>query len=257
MSTTNEPQQQPDPGSRRQRLRQEQEQAAKEKRVRSIISYAVLTIGVFALIGGIVWAVMAAGAASKKPTPSASGAVNTTYTVLVGKPEAPVIVDIYQDFICPFCGALERANSADLTALTASGQAAIRIHPMAFLDSASSGTKYSSRAANDLVTVAKAEPSKVMAFNAILYANQPAENSTGLTDAQIAALAKQAGVSQATIDTFTASVNADFVVASTNEAFADGIDSTPTILINGVAFTGDFRTAGPLKTAIQAAVTTK
>lgn len=73
------------------------------------------------------------------------------------------------------------------------GTVLLRIHPMNFLDDASLGTKYSTRAANAFVTVWKAEPDKALAFNKLLFANQPKENTTGLTDAQIAQIASQAG----------------------------------------------------------------
>ncbi|MBA3021689.1 thioredoxin domain-containing protein [Propionicimonas sp.] len=246
-----EPTRQPsDPTSKRQQLRLEQERAAKEQRVRNIITYVAVGLGAIALIGGIIWAVLTYGSQATKPI---AVKVNTEYTVMAGKADAPVIIDIYQDYICPYCGQTEQANSADLDALVASGEAAVRIHPMNFLDDASMGTKYSTRAANALVSVAKAEPDKMMAFNSALFANQPEENTTGLTDEEIALLATQVGVTQATIDTFASLTYADFVTSSTNAAFTDGIQSTPTVLINGTQFEGNLLTAGPLKAAVQAA----
>jgi protein-disulfide isomerase len=245
--------QQPDPGSRRQQLRLEQERVAKEAKVRKIVSFVALGVLGLAVIGGIVWAVMSMGALTAK-NPSSTITVNSTYTVVAGDAKAPVIVDVYQDYMCPYCGEFDRANAADLSALVASGQAQIRLHAMNFLDDASQGTKYSTRAANALVTVFKAEPDKVLAFNTALYADQPAENTPGLTDAQIAERAKAAGVSDATIATFTQLSNADFVTSTTKAAFADGIESTPTILINGTAFNSKaIYTAGALRQAIEAA----
>jgi protein-disulfide isomerase len=245
--------QQSTPGSRRQQLRVEQERAAKEAKIRKIISFAALGVVGLAVIGGIVWAVMSMGAlTAQKPTAAAS--VNATYAVVAGDPKAPVVVDIYQDYMCPYCGEFDRANAADLSALAASGQAQIRLHPMNFLDGASQGTKYSTRAANALVTVFKTEPDKVLAFNTSLYEVQPEENTPGLTDAQIAEQAKVAGVSDATIATFTQLSNADFVNNTTQAAFADGIESTPTILINGTAFNSKaIYTAGALRQAVEAA----
>ncbi len=256
MSKSNSAGQQPDPGSRRQQLRQEQEKAAKEAKIRKIISIAALSVVGVAVIGGIVWAVMSMGTLAK-PTastnPTGSNPVNATYAVTVGNATAPVTVDIYQDYICPYCGDFERANSSDLAALAASGKVFLRLHPMNFLDGASQGTKYSTRAANALVTVFKAEPDKVLAFNSALYAVQPKENTPGLTDAQIAEQAKSAGVSDATIATFTQLSNVDFVNNTTQAAGADGVESTPTVLINGTQFTGNLFTAGPLRQAVEAA----
>jgi protein-disulfide isomerase len=254
MSNQKQPGQQSDPGSRRQQLRLEQERAARDARVRKIASVVSLSVAGLAVIAGVVWAAMSAGSWAPKPTASQSVmSVNATYTVTAGDAKAPVTVDVYQDYICPYCGEFDRANAADLTALADSGQAVIRLHPMNFLDDSSQGTKYSTRAANALVTVAKAEPAKMLAFNTALYADQPAENTSGLTDAQIAERAKAAGVSAATIATFTQLANADFVNNTTQTAFADGVTGTPTILVNGVKFSGNIYTAGPLKAAVEAA----
>ncbi len=246
----NQDRQQSDPGSRRQQLRFEQERAAKEQRVRKVVSYIALGVGAVALIAGLAWAAISSGAFAPKP---AGVGVNADYTVMAGKVDAPVVVDVYQDFICPYCGDFERANSADLVALVSSGQAAVRIHPMNFLDDASQGTKYSSRAANALVTTAKAEPDKMLAMNAALYSQQPEEGTPGLTDAEIATLAQQAGVSQATIDSFAKLSYVGFANSSTAAAFTDGIERTPTVLINGKPFTGNILTSGPLKDAVAAA----
>lgn len=250
MSNKQNPGQPGQPGSRREQLRAEQARAAKEKRVRNIITYVALGLGALVIVGGIIWGVIAATSANKA-TPSAGAAGQ--YTVTVGKADAPVTIDIYQDYMCPYCGQFERTNSGDVAALVADGTAKVQIHPMAFLDDASQGTKYSTRAANALVTVYKAEPDKALAFNSALYANQPAENSSGLTDAQIADIAVKAGVSQTVASSFTSMANASFVADGTNAAFAEGVTSTPTVKINGKQYSGDLYTAGAFKSAVLAA----
>lgn len=208
------------------------------------MSLVALAVGAVAVIGGIVWAALALASLGPKP-------VDARYAVTVGDPKAPVVVDIFQDYICPFCGVSERANAADLTALTNSGTALVRIHPLNFFDDASLGAKYSTRAANALVSVAKAEPDRILAFNAALYTDQPAENTAGLTDTQIAARATAAGVSQATIDTFTQGSYVDFVNFGSQSAWNAGLRRTPTILINGTKFDGNTYIAGPLRQAIE------
>lgn len=242
------PKQASNPSSRRQRLRQEQEQAERQAKNRRNAGYAVIGVIAALVVGLVVWVAVSG---SSKQNISADSA--SEYAVVVGKADAPVVVDIYQDFICPWCGEFERINRADLTSMADTGQARIRIHPMAFLDDASQGTEYSTRAANAFVTVYKAEPDKALAFSEELFENQPAENSTGLTDTKIAELAKKAGVSDATIATFAQLSSADFVAAATKEAFASGVTSTPTVLINGTKFTGNIVAAGELKAAVEKA----
>lgn len=238
--------QKPDPSSKRQQLRAAQEKAAKQEKTRRITLISVVAVIVLAIVGGVTWAVISMNQSKQIQA-------SDVHALVLGKADAPVTVDIYQDFICPYCGEFERANSADISALVDSGQMRLRLHPMNFLDEASLGSKYSSRAANALITVYKAEPDKTLAFNAALFANQPAENTTGLTDDQIAQIATQAGVSAEVVATFTDMANVDFATQSSAEASKDGVTGTPTILIDGKKFSGNILTEGPFRQAVEAA----
>lgn len=243
------PQQASDPNSRRQRLRAEQEKAAREARVRRIITFSGLGVVVIAVVGLVVWGVISATNAAKQTNKG----ISATYAAVIGKDSAPVTLDVFQDFMCPVCGEFEKANSEDVAKLVDAGTIRLRIHPMNFLDDSSLGAKYSTRAANAFVTVWKAEPDKALAFNKLMYTNQPKENTTGLTDDQIAQIAAQAGVSKSVIDTFAKQENAQFPTNATTEAYAAGVTGTPTVFINGTKFTGDLFTAGVLSAAIEQA----
>lgn len=240
--------------TRAQRLREEQERAAREKRIRTIVMISVVGVVALVLIGIVGWTVL--GARAKKQQPVAGvqiaeiGAVQGS-TLVVGKKDAPVTLDVYQDYMCPYCGQFERANRADLQQLVDDGSARLVIHPLAFLDAQSAGTNYSSRAANAAVTVAQYQPDKLLAYNAILYDRQPAEGSEGLSNEQLAELARAVGVDDATIQRFGADETTAFVAWLTDAAFRnDGIKGTPTVKINGKIFGGDLYSAGPLKAAV-------
>lgn len=232
--------------SRRDQLRAQQDKEARERKVRNSITFSILGVALLAVVGTLVWVVINAS----RPSDTIVAGSTDQYAVLVGSDDAPVKVDIYLDFMCPYCGQFERANSADLNAVVEDGSAQLRIHAMSFLDQASQGTKFSTRAANAFVTVGKNEPDKVLAFNNILFENQPEENSAGLSDAQIADFARQAGVSNDTVAQFAAGANNSFVESTTKNAFANGVSGTPTVKINDTKFPGDMYTAGPLKAAI-------
>lgn len=242
--------QRPDPQSNRQRLRATQEQAAKKAKTRKILQFSVLGVVLIALIGGITWAVISLNQGrSKQPTVN----LNTTYTVSIGRADAPVVVDVYQDFICPACGVFEQMNAADIASLVDSGTMQYRMHVINFLDESSMGSKYSTRAANAFLTVAHVQPDKALAFNSALYANQPKEGTTGLTDPEIAQLAASAGVSQKTIAQFANNTYVNVPSQAWDAAQADNVHGTPTVFINGVEFTGDIYSAGPFKQAVEAA----
>jgi protein-disulfide isomerase len=220
-------------------------------------------VGAVVIVGLVVAIVLAViHVAGKGGTPSAQGSdgsaaplvvpagATTGGAILIGKSSAPVRVEIYLDYMCPYCGRFERANGADLQRLLADGTIRVEMHPLAFLDRASSGSRYSTRAANALVTVADGAPDKILAFNQALYANQPDENTPGLSDDEIAKRALDAGVPQAVVDTFGQLKFQPWVAKFNDLAFKGGITSTPTVKINGTLFEGDLYHAGPFTQAI-------
>ncbi|UFU07209.1 DsbA family protein [Ruania halotolerans] len=164
-----------------------------------------------------------------------------------GAPE----VDIYVDFICPFCGDFEEVNGSDVADAAASGDATVIYHPLNYLDGASSGTEYSTRAANAFATVATEAPEQALDFMAAMFANQPAEGSAGLTDEEIAQIAVDAGVPQEAADSISEGTYREWIAVASDQARRDGIGSTPTIQINGDDWDENWQVPGTLLTAIQ------
>ncbi|TCC36376.1 DsbA family protein [Kribbella speibonae] len=179
--------------------------------------------------------------------------VTSDGAIPVGDPGAPVRVTVYFDYMCPACGAFEKANGASLKALAAAGKARLELRPLRFLDPTSLGTAYSTRAANALATVAADSPSNLWAFHSALYAHQPQENSHGLTDAEIARYGEDAGVPSSVTSKFVDGRYAGWI-RKMSDAALPTVESTPTVLINGSEFDGSLMIAGPLTEAIEAAV---
>jgi protein-disulfide isomerase len=157
-------------------------------------------------------------------------------------------IRIYLDYQCPGCKAFEEANHAQLSKWVEDGAATVEFHPIALFDRHSLGTKFSTRAANAAACVANYSPDSFFAFNALMFANQPAEGTEGMTDDQIIVLAKRADViSAGLIETCVKDQNyKTWVNAATARAVAgpipnssvDRVASTPTVIVNGVAYTG-------------------
>lgn len=213
---------------------------------------------ILGLVAAIVFAlVRAAGDADDEP--AAGGNVVTPANVTaddaipVGQADAPVTVEIYYDYMCPACGAFEKANAAELDKLIEAGTVKIELRPMAFLDEQSNGTKYSTRSANAIATVTDGALDKVWDFHTALYAQQPREGSDGLSDDTIAQIATTSGVPSAVVDRFGDRTYDGWVGKSTQAAFDAGVKGTPTVLIDGKVFEGDLFTAGPLTDAIEKA----
>ncbi|SDB93624.1 Protein-disulfide isomerase [Raineyella antarctica] len=237
-------------GSRRQQLAAQAAQAERDRRIRRRVGLTLTLAIVAAVVFAGAW-VGKSYVASRPSADAASG--EDAYTIEVGQATAPVSVEVYQDFMCPYCGRFENANGGQLAQLVEDGTVHLTFHPMSFLDSTSQGSEYSTRSANAFVTAAKADPEHTLALNAALYANQPAEGTAGLTDGQIAQIALGVGVDQTVVDTFADRTYEQWLRNGTKADFAAGITGTPTVKINGQTYDGDLYTPGPLKAAIDAA----
>ena len=242
---------------RTQELHKAQQEAARQQARRRKVVTIIASAVVLALVVAIVWAVVRAAGGNESS--GATGAVvppgNLTSEgrIPVGDDNAPVTVTIFYDYMCPACGAFEAGNSDELTRLVADGTAKVELHPMNFLDPTSNGTEYSTRAANAVATVADGAPDQLWAFHSALYENQPEEGTTGLSDDEIAGIAEEAGVPSEVVDRFVDRTYDRWVDSMNAGANEDGVESTPTVLVNGETFEGDLFTPGPLTEAIESA----
>lgn len=264
----------------REQARVLREQEARRDRRRKIAGIGILSAAGIALVTvvafiviqavrpGIAYSADDAGSITLADTtaPSTAGSnggipVGADGSAGESAADGDVVVSVYFDYMCPYCGQFEAANDAELAALRAEGGVTVEYHPLAFLDAQSSGGEYSTRAGNAALVVADQAPAEFSAFHSLLFENQPEEGTKGLTDDEIADLALEAGVPQDVVDQFTATVAdqpwrtfAPWLAANNNQMVTDlGRLSTPTVLIDGETFTGDLYTTGPLTQAIEAA----
>ncbi|MCU1447275.1 thioredoxin domain-containing protein [Cryobacterium sp.] len=158
-------------------------------------------------------------------------------------------IRVYLDYLCPFCGIFETTNSDQMSQWVESGAATLEIHPISILTSKSAGTQYSLRAANAAACVANWSPDDFFAVNSALFEDQPVEGTAGLSDDELKALVKDAGVS-----TELASINEcidettyrSWVKSATDRALSGpipnsslkAITGTPTVLVNGKQYVG-------------------
>ncbi|MCL2453854.1 MAG: thioredoxin domain-containing protein [Micrococcales bacterium] len=184
----------------------------------------------------------------------------------VGVVAEGVRVDVYLDFLCPYCGLFEQVNGADLQALAAQDGVTVVYHPLAIMDRASLGTFYSTRAANAVGVVADQSPEHFVVFMEALFARgtMPDQGTEGLSDARLAEVAQSVGVPTSVTDQFTSVVEVDgrqvrpfvpWTVASLYAAALamDGQVGTPSVFIDGERWSGDYTTRGTLKAAVEAA----
>jgi protein-disulfide isomerase len=197
--------------------------------------------------------------ASSAPAPSGTkGAVDFDKGfITVGS--GATVVDTFIDPMCPYCGEFEKANGSTLGGLVNDGTITLRIHPLTFLDQASGGSKYSSRASSALTCVAANDPVKTLVFLSALYVNQPREGTSGLSDAELGKLASSAGaassaacISGGDYIGWVQKFNDKALHGGITGADISSIEGTPTVLVDGHVFKGDITSPAALKTFIAA-----
>jgi protein-disulfide isomerase len=154
-----------------------------------------------------------------------------------------VIIDEYVDPMCPFCAQFENTNGELLVAGVESGDITLRVHSLTFLDRLSQGTNYSSRASAALTCQATLNPDQTLEFLSALFANQPPEQTVGLSDTQLAGLATgsvdiigcvEAGHYQGWSQQNTEAALTGPIAGAEIEA----VSGTPTVLVDGAPYTG-------------------
>jgi protein-disulfide isomerase len=158
-------------------------------------------------------------------------------------------VQLYVDYLCPFCGQFEQANGQQLQDWATSGNATVEIHPIAILDRVSLGTNYSTRAANAAFCVADLDPDNFFRMHTLLLSEQPEENTEGLGDEQLSALAERATggvaannlaacISEQRFAGWTSTVTQRALTQPIPNSALASLTGTPTVLVNGVQYQG-------------------
>lgn len=164
------------------------------------------------------------------------------------------VVDIYLDFACPHCADFVAANGEDARAMAESGEITLRVHPRPMLDSMTSPTGYSSRAANAAVCAYAAtggtDPSAWFDAEAALMEEQMTGPS--LDDEQLAQLVLDA-TGQDVLDCVADEVYIPWIRDVVEPEALESTQGTPAIMIDGSLVQIDTAAAGSLRTAVEEA----
>lgn len=180
----------------------------------------------------------------------------------LGNPDAPVTVEIWSDYQCPYC---KRFSDAILPSLiddyVATGQVRVVYREFAFIDRVisldasgapvASGEGDSIRAAE--AAACAADQGRFWEYQAALFANQHGENTGAYSASRLTEIARVAGLDAdrigACLDDGT---HRDEVLGMYQTAVSSGIGSTPTVVVDGRATSiGSY---AELKEAVDAAL---
>ncbi|WP_341925225.1 thioredoxin domain-containing protein [Nocardioides psychrotolerans] len=164
---------------------------------------------------------------------AAAPAGSTEHGVAIGDPDAPHQVVIYEDFLCPYCGQLEAASGDELARLADEGKVYVDYRPFDLLR-----TDYSVDAANAFAVVLDVSgPEVAKTFHDELYADQPAEGGPYPDADWLVAKAVEAGATEDDVRPgIEDGAQEQWVTDATSAAADAGVNSTPTVLLDGRFF---------------------
>lgn len=150
----------------------------------------------------------------------------------LGADDAPVVMVMYSEFQCPFCGKFARDTEPELVErFVDDGTLRIEWRDLPYLGQESVTAAVAGRAA--------AEQGAFWSFAAHLYADQPTPNSGTLTNDHLVGVAQELGLDA---QRFHAAMEDDAILdsvqADVDEAIGLGVTGTPTFFVNGQVIVG-------------------
>lgn len=170
----------------------------------------------------------------------------------LGSPDAPVVMEVFEDFQCPVCARHSLTVEPVLVARYVNNGTLRIVHrDLAFLGNGSAGDE-SVLAASAASCALDQDAYFDMAL--WIYENQDGENRGGFRRERLDQIAERAGLE---MDAYSACMDdpatRTAVEARTREIMGLGINSTPTLRINGGELIVGLQTADALGAAIEAA----
>lgn len=159
------------------------------------------------------------------PRPDAKGTAS-------GNPNAPVKIDVWEDFQCPACRQYtEDAERQVITNYVATGKVYYVFHNFPFIDSGAI-TQESHQAAN--AAMCAADQGRFWDYHDMLFLNWSGENEGAFTDKRLAAFAQALNLDMNAFNScfrenrFKSQIDADLAAGR-----AKGVTGTPSLFVNG------------------------
>ncbi|MDO8731721.1 MAG: thioredoxin domain-containing protein [Actinomycetota bacterium] len=224
----------------------------RERMIRIVGAATVLVV----VIAIIAISVIAKNSASSSPDPAVTATADPNaaipktafptssefaYGVPFGTGSAKVpVLQMWEDFQCPACEAVETSNGEGIRALASSGKVQLIWRPTTFLDT---NLRNDSSLRSTAAWGCAIDAGKTDEYHNTVYANPPANEGDGFTNIQLISFASDSGIEGAALDTFTKCLNAGtylgWAANSTAAFYKSGAQGTPYALLNGVVVPND------------------
>jgi protein-disulfide isomerase len=231
----------------RERLRVQREKEARRARIRRQLMVASGVVVVLAIAIGIALVVNNHTgksdywtAAAKKPLVKPANTTGSDGTaIIIGNKNNKNNLDLYEDLRCPACAQFEQTSGADILKGAHAGKYKITYHFGTFLDARLKGTG-SKNALNSVGAAVNVSTAAFEQYHTLLYstAHHPdesgpdlfAKNANLIKIAQLVPALKDNAAFQNAVKNGTYD---KWALVSTDDFNKAGIDSTPTIVLNG------------------------
>jgi len=237
--------------------RQERREKIKQQESRSrMITITLVVLGaalvVFAFIYPQFKSVGEIVTPEPREYPNANG-------MTLGDPNAPVTIDMFEDFQCPACQYFnESVEPLIIQYLVTPGKARLVFHNYPFIDGDGAGNGgESDQAAN--ASMCANEQDRFWEMNAIIYANWNGENQGNLSDRKLKALAETIGLDTTAFNAcFDDNKYKDQIQADFDYGQELGVSGTPSVFVNGekVGQPGKIPTYQEIAVAVDAIINT-
>ena len=196
--------------------------AAKDRRARTTKIVAGVVVLVLIVAGGIWWQVQRTSVDEVADPGPQTPSEQTDDGIAVGEADAPV-VDIYLDFLCSHCAELEERVGEAIGEMAVDGEAQIVIHPITLIDPTESA-----RSAAAFGCAAGSE--SVLGFQKALFDNA----GGGFSTERLLAIGASVGLDDTSfVQCVTDESESAWATAVDTAATSRGVDSTPTIFVDG------------------------
>ena len=212
--------------SKRQERREKMQRQQQRQRLMTI---GLIVLGAALVVLAVVWPQLRPVGEIITVTPAA---LPNTDGLSVGDPNAPVTIDVFEDFQCPACKRFtENTEPLVIENLVATGKARYVFHNYPFLDD-QSPRKESDQSAN--AAMCASEQDKFWEMHSTLYANWNGENLGAFSDRRLQAMAESIGLDMDAFNSCFSANKYDAEIQADLQLGADmGVSGTPAVFVNG------------------------
>lgn len=219
---------------------------------------AILIVAIAAVAGFFVWK------SSNEPVENTlavqqddtefEAAVAENGVVVLGSIEAPKMVEVFEDFACPYCSDLDKETEEDMLKLLNEKKIAVKIYTLNFLDRGDTSGYSTTTGAAALAIAKSGDAHTFWNFRNTLMLNQDDAYEQSMNAEQVASLAKDLGASDDVVASIKEEKFKDEYLAneSANEKTItdrSGKDpwGTPTVYVDGKKVEDPFKWVDEIK----------